>query len=123
MSIKVIQNLFVGLSVLLLVLFIWLGINSGRARSQSKAIIANSASLTKALNYFYSDYDRYPSSREFNDQQIMQVYLSKYPPISFITGKCQQSYFYDSPSFDIYKFAFCLPQGYAGFKSEWNTVR
>jgi hypothetical protein len=122
-SSTLVQNSIVGIAIVLLTLTLWWGVMSGKARAQSRVIVANAASLVDAFEFFRSDYDRYPTNLEFSQTTALGTYLSGYPIEKLVSKKCSENYFYDAVSFDTYRFAFCAPQGYSGFAKGWNTIR
>ena len=97
-----------------------LSINSGRTQSKMKLVLKNVESISTALEYFYSDQDRFPSVLEFQNKNVMEIYLDSFPPTEVVFKNCQQSLEYKRPKINSYELYFCLPKKVDGFKAGWN---
>ncbi len=109
---KILQNSVVVVLALFLLLMIWVGISSGKARAQSKVIVNNAEAIAQGIDYFYSDYDRFPSVLEFQTPELMDSYFEPWPNVEFSGGQCSQSIGYENFRFDEYTLFVCLPAGY-----------
>lgn len=116
----VLQNILIGFVVLLVGLSIWVGLRSGKALAQSNLILANTGALAVGLDFFYNDYDRFPSSLEYETPDLMSVYFSKWPPIEFSGKLCARSVSYESSRFNTYSISFCLPAAKDAFAEGLN---
>lgn len=114
------QNGFVTAVVLLVLLCVWIGFRSGKALSQSKLIMANANTLSVGLNYFHSDYDRFPSLLEYQTPNLMAVYFSKWPPMEFDGKLCDGSFEYESSRYNEYVLSVCLPKAKDGGQKGLN---
>jgi hypothetical protein len=108
--------------VVFLLLSIVLAWNSGKNSAQSKLVLTNASGLQKALDYFYSDQDRFSTAQEFADRNIMINYANLFPPFDFVSKSCSQSFVYKRASKNSYSLSFCLPKKEGGFKQGWNQV-
>jgi hypothetical protein len=109
-----IQNIFIGFVVFLVGLTIWGGFSSGKALARSKLIVANAKAISMGLDYFYADYDRFPSLLEYGTQNLMTTYFSKWPPVEFSSKLCGGSYGYESINYNQYILSVCLPKNIDG---------
>lgn len=107
-------------AVLLLVIF-W-GINNGKVLAQAITVEQASKSTVSALNFFYQDQSRFPSSLEFSSQNVMLNYLTVFPLPEFISQTCSQTFVYKRMSNSTYQLSFCLPAAYSGYHKGWNTL-
>jgi hypothetical protein len=118
----IIQNVVVGTSLFLLVLFVFLGYNTGKKTAQSELVVSNASALTKGINFFHADQDRFPSSQEFADKALMLNYFSAYPPFSFSDKQCPQSFSYQNTSTAGASLLFCIPRSLGARTKGVNTI-
>ena len=117
---RILQTSLVVALVLSLVLVIWLGLNSGHARAQSKLIVLNTEALAQGIGFFQSDYDRYPTELEFETEELMGSYFEPWPVTQFSSDLCNQSIEYKNFRFDEYSLNVCLPSGYRGLPKGYS---
>jgi len=96
--------------------------SSGRKTAQSKTVIKNAESVSAALEFFYSDQQKYPSVLEFSNKDIMLNYLSAFPEQNFVSELCGANLDYKRPSAGNYELYFCLPKARGGFSAGWNRL-
>ena len=117
-------NLFKTLTVIIVaVVFLWstsAGWSKGKNLAEAEQVVANADLLTKGLDFFYNDQDRYPTAVEY-ESSIMSNYFQSFPPHDFTSSKCPESYSYKRNSANEYVLGFCLPIASAGFKQGWNS--
>lgn len=117
-------NLFKTLTVIIVaVIFLWstgAGWSNGKNRAEAEAVVANADALTKGLDFFYNDQDRYPTAVEYGSA-IMSNYFKTFPPHDFVSGQCPESYSYKRNSATEYVLGFCLPAASGGFRQGWNS--
>ena len=123
LSAKLLQNLLVAFVVLLLIAGLSWATVAGTRSGKSAVILHDVAALKDGLQYFLADQNRYPTSIEFQDRNIMSNYLSNFPPQQISGGSCRQTYSYSSPSAKTFELAFCLPKAHAGFATGWNKLK
>lgn len=109
--------------VLLTIGLLWLAITNGQRSAQSRQTVKDAVAITKALEYFYQDQDRYPSSDEFTDQNVMRQYLNNFPPQEFNSTVCPDSFDYVNTFRSDYELRFCLPKGVQGYQTGWNSIK
>ena len=101
---------------------VFLGLSSGKHKAQSQAIATNTESLQKALEFFYSDQNRYPTALEFANTAIMSQYMSSFPPANIVSKNCPETFTYKQQSVSSYQLRFCLPAAYGGAAAGWNSI-
>lgn len=101
---------------------IFQGISTGKAIAQSQAIVKSAENITAALNYFYSDQNRYPNALEFGEQNVMLNYLNTFPLPEFTSSACTQSFSYKKNSATSVVLSFCLPRTFEQYQQGWNNV-
>lgn len=117
------QNILLGfLVVILLLLGLW-GWSNGIKASKAKRIVKDAQAMAKGFNEFYKDQNRYPSTGEFDDTNLMRTYISNYPPQEFPTAECPKTYDYFNGSSETYELRFCLPKAAMGFNIGLNTIK
>jgi hypothetical protein len=117
------QNLLTVISVIVLVLLCLWGWNNGLAAGRSKTILKDAKAIQEGFKYFYKDQNRYPTTGEFEDANIMQAYLSNFPPQSFPNELCPKTYDYYSATPQTYELRICLPKGVSGYPEGWSTLK
>jgi type II secretory pathway pseudopilin PulG len=116
------QNTFiVALLIILAVLGFW-GWSNGLAASRSKAIVKDAKSIQQGFEHFHADQNRYPTTDEFTDANLMRSYLSNFPPQNFPNKVCPKSFDYYNPSPQTYELRICLPKAASGYNQGWNTL-
>ncbi len=117
------QNILLGLlSVLLVLLCLW-GWSNGVKAGQSKRIIKDAKIMKDAFAQFHSDQNRYPATTEFEENTVMRQYLTNFPPQTFPSAVCQQTFDYYSATPQTYELRFCLPKATGGYKVGWNVLK
>lgn len=117
------QNILLGfLAVLLIVLVLW-GWSNGVSSAQSKRIIKDAQSIKQGFAEFYKDQNRYPSTVEFEDLNLMRNYITNFPPQEFVSNLCQKNFDYFNSTSDMYELRFCIPKATSGFQVGWNTLK
>ncbi len=119
---KILKIAGIGLFVLITLGALWLAIVNARKSAQSRQIVKDSAAIAVALEYFYEDQNRYPSTDEFLDQNIMRQYADNFPPQQFVSVNCSSNYEYVNTFRSDYELRFCLPKGVAGYQTGWNSL-
>lgn len=117
------QNILIAGSAIVLILLCWWGWSNAVRAAHSKTIIKEAKTIQQGFKHFYEDQNRYPTTGEFEDANIMRSYLTNYPPVSFPTKNCPKSYDYYSASPGVYELRVCLPKAVAGFTVGWNILK
>jgi hypothetical protein len=120
---KLLQNLLIGLLVVLLCLGIFWAFVAGTRAGKSAVILKNTAALKDGLQYFQADQNRYPTAVEFKDGNIMLNYFSAFPPLTLTGGSCTTTFDYQSPTAKTFELDFCLPKASQGFSAGWNKIK
>jgi hypothetical protein len=120
---RLLQNLLIGFLAVLLVLGVWWAAVSGTRSGKSTVILKNAAALKQGAQYFFSDQNRYPTSVEFQDRNLMLNYFAAFPPQIIAGGPCVQTYNYTSASAKAFELDFCLPKASGGFLAGWNKIK
>jgi len=116
------QNLLlIFLAAVLLMGVIWAAL-SGIAAGKSSIVLKNATALDKGLGYFFADQNRYPTSLELQDRNLMLNYFSIFPPAAILGGKCAQTFQYANPTAKTFELDFCLPKAASGFPAGWSKV-
>jgi hypothetical protein len=115
-----IQPSYIRLTILgvVLVLFVTActyGFFAGRALARSELTVNQVRNVVKALNYFYSDQDRYPGQIEFAEPSIMRTYLTSVPAIQVLSTECPRPYAYETFDRKAYTVTFCVSRAFDGW--------
>ncbi len=117
---RIVQFLTV-LSVTVILLFTLIYANTkGQTKAKTQILFYNLQSIVKALDFFYNDQERYPTFSEFESNEIMGWYLSKYPVKDIVSDECLNSFRYvrlEPKKYDLY---FCLAEDMEGYNVGWN---
>lgn len=116
------QNLLTGICLLVLAFLGWWGWTNGLAASRSKTIIKDAQAIQQAFDHFHADQNRYPTSDEFLNNDVMRAYLTNFPPQTFPNKVCQKTYDYYSQDPQTYQLRICLPKSVGAYKQGWNTL-
>lgn len=119
---KVIKYIALVFFVLIAGLLLWYAYSSGQQAGQSRQIVKDATSIRQALEYFYQDQNRYPSTDEYKDANLMRQYLSGFPPQEFVSKTCPSTYQYVNNFRNDYELRICLPKGVLGYKTGWNKI-
>lgn len=139
---RIIKYISIGLLTVLAILGILWTFNNGKQAGQSRQVIKDGRAIQQALEYFYQDQNRYPSTDEFLDQNLMRQYLSNFPPQQFVSSICpapvdfSKTTSLDSASTNTklanfvyvnnfrndYELRLCLPKGVQGYRAGWNKI-
>lgn len=117
------QNTLLGVSGVILLFVGWWGWTNGLAASRSKTIIKDAKSMQQAFEQFRKDQNRYPTTDEFRDNNVMRAYLTNFPPQTFPNKICNKSYDYYSAAPQLYELRICLPKKAGGYQQGWNTLK
>lgn len=117
-----VQNAIAFIILVLLVLCLWFGFSAGRDIARSTYTLKTVASIQQGLDYFYSDQGRYPTKAEYDNQQLMNMYLTSFPPRSFMTKNCSPHIGYSSFRQLSFALEFCLPRSRNNLIKGKNTV-
>lgn len=118
-----IQNVLLGFAGIILVLLTWWGITNAIKSAKSKRIVKDAQTMQAGFSEFYKNQNRYPSTAEFLDVEIMRPYLNNFPPQQFPSKECSQSYDYYNATSQTYELRFCLPKAVKGFRLGWNILK
>ncbi len=124
---RIIKYVLLVLLILIAVLAIrWAFINA-RYAGQSRQAIKDSRAIVQALEYFYKDQNRYPSTDEFTDLNLMRQYLSGFPPQQYVAPSCPardsgSTFGYVNSFRNDYELRVCLPKAVRGYKEGWNKI-
>lgn len=119
-----IQPSHVRLAVLVLVLVLFItacsyGFLAGRALARSELAVDQTRSVMQALNYFYSDQDRYPGETEFANPGVMRTYISAMPLTQVLSKECPKPFAYETFDRKSFTFTFCVSRAF----DEWSAGR
>ncbi len=117
------QNTLIGLAAVVLVVLCAWGWNNGLKASRSKTIIKDARAIQEGFKHFRTDQNRYPTTGEFEQENVMRAYLSNFPPQSFPSEGCEKSFDYYSANPEVYELRICLPKAASGFAAGWNTLK
>lgn len=101
---------------------IFKGTRAGKDTAQSSAVLQTAQNISTALDYFYSDQNRYPNVLEFSEQNIMLNYLNIFPLPNFVSERCTESFIYKKNSATAVSLSFCLPRDFGSYMQGWNTL-
>ncbi len=122
------ENRWVQLAFIIFLILVFFGLvlwgwsNGGKA-AKSDEIIKDSQSITKGFEYFYKDQNRFPTTGEFTDDNLMRGYISNFPPQNFPSPECEKSFDYFSKDPQSYDLRICLPKAAKGFQKGWNSIK
>lgn len=116
------QNVLLGLLVVVLILLGLWGWSNGVRAAKSKRVVKDAQAMAAGFKEFYKDQNRYPSTVEFDDNNLMRNYITNFPAQQFPSPVCSKSFDYFNPSSDTYELRFCLLKATAGFNIGWNTL-
>lgn len=108
------------LVAVILVMAMILGSNSGKKLAEVEIVNKNTANIVVGLDYFFQDQDRYPNAVEYADTSVMLNYFNTFPPVSYTSDKCSESYVYKRVSSKQFSLDYCLIQDYKGKNEGWN---
>lgn len=121
-STRLTQNLLIGIAVFILLMGILWGYVAGSRAGKSAVILKNTSALTDGLKLFFADQNRYPSTQEFGNKDIMLGYFNAFPFPDITAGGCNKTYSYYSTTPKSYQLNFCLPKARDGFAAGINQV-
>lgn len=120
---RLIQNIFIVLLLLVVGGVVFWGWSNGSKAAKSKTVVNNVNSIVQGFGYFHDDQNRYPTTGEFDDQNLMRTYITNYPPQSFVSKTCAETYDYFSADPESYELRFCLSKAVEGYNKGWNVVK
>lgn len=112
-------------SLLAAVILFWAissGIQNGKNIAQAALVAQNAQSLAKGFDFFYQDQNRFPSALEFQNNNLMNEYFGSFPPLSFASSICPESFLYKRPGLKSFELNFCLPANYQNYRPGWNKL-
>lgn len=114
--------MFVLLALILLGLA-WWGWDNGVRAAKAKRIIKDAQVMASAFEEFRKDQNRYPVTTEFEDNSVMRAYITNFPPQSFPSEACPESFDYFSANSQTYELRFCLPKAVGDYQIGWNALQ
>lgn len=117
------QNIFLGLLLVILALLVWWGWGNGVSSAQSKRIAKDAQVITEGFKEFFKDQNRYPTTGEFQNNNLMRPYIVNFPPQEFTSEICSKSFDYFNATPQTYELRFCLPKAVSGYPAGWNTLK
>lgn len=113
---------FVVLAIVGFVL-VFFGILNGKKQAKSALILNWVSEETLALEYFYSDNNRFPTADEFARPEVMENYYVKAPEeVNIQTEQCPEILRYTRPRPENYELYFCLPRAQEGYNLGLNQT-
>ncbi len=112
-------------SLLAAVILFWAihsGSDTGKNLAQASMVSQNAQFLAQGFDFFYQDQNRFPSALEFADNNLMNGYYANFPPLSFASQVCPESFIYKRPSAKSFEINFCLPAGFSTYSKGWNKI-
>jgi hypothetical protein len=109
-----IRAVVLGLVLLSVVLTSTFGFRAGRDLAKSYLVVKQVAASMKALDYFYQDQDRYPSSAEFDDKSALGVYATLVPFPQVTSKDCPGTLAYDTFDERNFTLSYCITRELAG---------
>lgn len=119
---RIVQNIIVTVIVIIFFVSVGGGFKAGRNIARTRSTATNVEALQRGLNLFYQDQNRFPTTNEFQNAELMKNYFVHFPPISFTDKTCNQSFSYSTYRQLSFSIEFCLPRSYGGFNKGQNTV-
>lgn len=101
-----------GLVVISICLTSFYGFRAGRDLAKSRLAVSQVAASMKALDYFYADQDRYPSSSEFDDRGKLGVYATLVPFPQVTSKDCPGTLAYDTFDERSFVLSYCVTRGF-----------
>lgn len=117
------QNILIGLLLIILGFLLWWGWDNGVRSAQSKRVVRNAIAIQAGFKEFYNDQNRYPTTGEFDQINIIRPYVTNFPPQQFPSEFCSKSFDYFNANPNEYELRFCLSKAVSGYAVGWNTVR
>ena len=117
------QNLLMGFLVVVLVALSWWGWNNGVKAARAKRIVKDARAMAAGFSEFYKNQNRYPATTEFENNNLLRPYIANYPPQTFPTESCPETFDYYNATPETYELRFCLPKATGGFQVGWNTLK
>ena len=117
------QNLLMGILVVVLVALSWWGWNNGVKAARAKRIVKDARAMAAGFSEFYKNQNRYPATTEFENNNLLRPYIANYPPQTFPTESCPETFDYYNATPETYELRFCLPKATGGFQVGWNTLK
>ena len=117
------QNLLIGFLVVVLVALSWWGWSNGVKAASAKRIVKDARAMAAGFSEFYKNQNRYPATTEFENNNLLRPYIANYPPQTFPTESCPETFDYYNATPQTYELRFCLPKATGGFQVGWNTLK
>ncbi len=116
------MSITVLLLAVILLLEIIFGIQSGKNLAEARVIASNAEQVSRGLEYFFNDQEKYPNPAQFNDRNLMVNYFNIFPPEEFQNKSCPNTFEYRSPDEKRYELNFCLPSKFENYPAGWNKI-
>ncbi len=117
------QNIVMAVLAIITVLVLLWGWSNAVASSRSKAVLKDARAITQGFKYFYNDQNRYPSTGEFTNSNLMRSYINNFPPQTFSSSVCAKSFDYYNATPKTYELRICLLKATEGYKAGWNVFK
>lgn len=117
------QNLLIGFLVIVLAGLVLWGWTNGLKSAQSKRIVKDARTMTAGFTEFYKNQNRYPTTGEFENLNLIRPYVANFPPQEFPSEICPQSFDYFSANPRAYELRFCISKSVQGFPAGWNVLK
>lgn len=109
-----IRNAVIALILVILATISFFGFRAGRDLARADLAVKQTAATMKALDYFFSDQDRYPTATEFGDPQTFGIYLSQVPIPLVASKQCPRPLAYSTFNQRTFVMRYCLPREFQG---------
>ncbi len=122
MNQRVVQNIVAAFVLLALCSCLWFGFKVGRDIARTKYAVKNVYEVLEGLEEFFLDQNRYPTATEFANVDLMQKYISNFPPKKFVQKTCTNGFTYATYRQVAFTLEFCLPRSRNEFSKGKNIV-
>jgi hypothetical protein len=100
----------------------FLGFSKGKSIAQAKANLFVVQELSKGLDSFFKDQDRFPDAQEFGNKNVLLGYFTALPEVVFTNAVCSQNFIYKRLNETSYELDFCLATGVSPYSQGWNKI-
>ena len=119
---RLIQNTIVACVLLLLYVCLHWGWRAGQDIARTKFTVSTVYATLRALDNFYNDQSRYPSTSEFTDRNRFGVYVNNFPPHFSTDPLCPGNGSYSTQRERTFTFTFCTPRSLSPFPKGISSV-
>lgn len=119
---KILQYSFAVVALLIAWFLVRGAWHNGQARAKSAATLADAVQVNAAVDYFYGDQGRYPTTLEFSAPDSFGIYLNPFPPRQLTSGECPATLEYRNPGSGEYALYACLSKASGGVPTGWNGL-